>query len=54
MGVCSRQTALREGGADSRGGRCYSVTTAKEVRVARGTVTRNVFEGDEFTTKEVA
>ena len=28
MGVCPRQTVLRVGGADSRGGRCYSVATA--------------------------
>ena len=42
------------GGADSRGGRCYSVATAKEVRVARGTVTENVSEGDKLTTTEVA
>ena len=42
------------GGADSRGRRCYSVATAKEVRVARGTVTENVSEGDELTTTEVA
>ena len=54
MGVCPRQTVLRVGGADSCGGRFYSVATAKEVRVARGTVTRNVSEGDELTATEVA
>ena len=52
--VCPRQTVLRVGGLDSRGGRCYSVATAKEVRVARGTVTGNVSEGDELTKTEVA
>ena len=54
MGVCPRQTVLRVGGADSRGARCYNVATAKEVRVARGTVTKTVSEGDELTATEVA
>ena len=40
MGVCPRQTVLRVGGADSRGG--------------RGTVTGNASESDELTTTEVA
>ena len=51
MGVCPRQTVLR---VDSRSGRCYSVDTAREVRVARGTVMENVSEGDELTEAEVA
>ena len=46
--------ALRVGGADSRGGRCHSVSTAEEVRVARGTVTGNVAEADELTTTKAA
>ena len=54
MGVRPRQTALRVGGVDIRGGKCYSVATAKEVRVARGTVTGVVSEGDELTTTEAA
>ena len=54
VGVCPRQTILRVGGLDTRGGRCYSVATAEEVRVARGAVTGNVYEGDEFTTTVVA
>ena len=54
MGACPRQTVLRVGGADSRGGRCYSVATAKEVRVARGTVTGSAPESDELTATEVA
>ena len=33
--------------ADSRGGRCYRVAAAKQVRVARETVTVNVSESDE-------
>ena len=53
MGVCPRQTVVRVGGADSRGGRCYRVATAKEVRVARGTVTESVSESDELTATEV-
>ena len=53
MGVCPRQTVLRVGGADSHGGRCHSVATAEEVRVARGTVTVNVPQSDELTTTEV-
>ena len=52
--MCPRQTVLRVGGADSRGGRCPSVATAEEVRVARGTVTVNVSEGDELTTTKAA
>ena len=52
--VCPRQTVLRVGGADSRGARCNNVATAKEVRVARGTVTKTVSEGDELTATEVA
>ena len=47
-------TTNRAGCVDSRGGRCYSVATAKEVRVARGTDTENVSQGDELTTTEVA
>ena len=54
VGVCPRQTGLRVGGVDSRGGRFYSVSTAEEVRVARGTVTGNVSEGDELTTTNAA
>ena len=54
MGGCPRQTALRVGGGDSRGGRCYSVATAKGVRVAHGLVKGNVSDGDELTTTEVA
>ena len=54
MGVCPPQTVLRVGGADSRGGRCCSVATAEEVRVARGTVTGNASETDELTATEVA
>ena len=53
--VCAHDKQCRDvGGAGSRGGRCYSVATAKEVRVARGTVTVNVSEGDELTATEVA
>ena len=48
-GVRPRQTVL-----DCRGGPCYSIATAKEVRVARGTVTVNVSEDDEFITTDVA
>ena len=44
----------REGGADSRGGRCYSVAAAEEVRLARGTVTESVSESDELTATEIA
>ena len=40
-----KTTVLRVGGADSRGGRCYSVATAEEVRDARGTSTGNFSEG---------
>ena len=53
MGVCSQQTVLRVGGADSRGGRCHSVATARGVRT-RGTVTGSVSESDELTATEVA
>ena len=55
MGVCVHDKQYCEwAGLDSRGGRCYIVATAKEVRVARGTVTGNVSEGDELTKTEVA
>ena len=52
--VCPRHTVLRVGGADSRGGRCYSVATAEEVCVARATVTGNVSKVDELTTTKAA
>ena len=54
MGACPRQPVLRVGGADSRDGRCRSVATAEEVRVARGSLTGNVSEGDELTTTNAA
>ena len=46
-----RQAILEFG---RHGGRCYSVATAKEVRVARGTVTGSAPESDELTATEVA
>ena len=54
VGACPRQPVLRVGGADSREGRCRSVATAEEVRVARGSLTGNVSEGDELTTTNAA
>ena len=54
VGLRPRQTVLRVGKADGRRGRCCSVATAEEVRDARGTVTANFAEGDEFTSAKVA
>ena len=50
----TNETVLRVGSADGPRGRCYSVATAAEVRDARGTVTGNFAEGDEFTSAKVA
>ena len=52
MGVCSRQTVLLVGSADNRRGRCYGVATTEEVCDTRGTVTGNVSECNELTTKK--
>ena len=54
LGLRPRQTVLRVGSADGRRGRSNSVATAAEVRDARGTVTGNFAEGDEFTSAKVA
>ena len=49
-----RQTVLRVGSADSRSGGCHSVATEAEAREASKTVTGNVAEEDERTSKKVA
>ena len=52
--MCAHDKQYCECGADSRGGRCYSVATALEVRVPHGTVTESVSESDELTATKVA